>query len=146
LSPCASKRPSPLPPCEYRRSPPRVTCPSVSCIEAGRWGYSRPSFAAGDDDLGLRRHQDRHVDDAVLLCADQLLAVEDEHGRVAAGRVLNPEIRYRKADAVTRNLKEKRLRFSDQRAVWDGVDKMLYALGSASPTRALSDGFENRAT
>jgi len=80
----------------------------VSCIEAGRWGYSRPGFAA-------------------------------------AGRVLNPEIRYRKAEAVTRSLKEKRLRFSDQRAVWDGVDKMLYALGSASPTRALSDGFENRA-
>jgi hypothetical protein len=80
----------------------------VSCIEAGRWGYSRPGFAA-------------------------------------AGRVLNPEIRYRKAEAVTKSLKEKRLRFSDQRAVWDGVDKMLYALGSTSPTRALSDGYENRA-
>jgi hypothetical protein len=79
----------------------------VSCIEAGRWGYSRPSFAA-------------------------------------AGRVLNPEIRSRKAEAVTRNLKAKKLRFSDQRAVWDGVDKMLYALGAASPTRALSDGFEER--
>jgi hypothetical protein len=79
----------------------------VSCIEAGRWGYSRPGFAA-------------------------------------AGRVLNPEIRSRKADAVTGNLKAKRMRFSDQRAVWDGVDKMLYALGAASPTRALSDGFEER--
>ncbi|MFZ1103499.1 MAG: DUF6569 family protein [Hyphomicrobiaceae bacterium] len=79
----------------------------VSCIEAGRWGYSRPGFAA-------------------------------------AGRVLNPEIRSRKAEAVTRNLKEKRMRFSDQHAVWDGVDKMLYALGAASPTRALSDGFEER--
>jgi hypothetical protein len=79
----------------------------VSCIEAGRWGYSRPSFAA-------------------------------------AGRVLNPEIRSRKADAVTRNLKAKKLRFADQRDVWDGVDKMLYALGAASPTRALSDGFEER--
>jgi ARG/rhodanese/phosphatase superfamily protein len=79
----------------------------VSCIEAGRWGYSRPSFAA-------------------------------------AGRVLNPEIRSRKAEAVTRNLKARKMRFSDQRAVWDGVDKMLYALGAASPTRALSDGFEGR--
>jgi hypothetical protein len=79
----------------------------VSCIEAGRWGYSRPSFAA-------------------------------------ASRVLNPEIRSRKAEAVTRNLKAKKLRFSDQRDVWDGVDKMLYALGAASPTRALSDGFEER--
>jgi hypothetical protein len=76
----------------------------VSCIEAGRWGYSRPGFAA-------------------------------------AGRVLNPEIRSRKAEAVTRSLKEKCLRFSDQRAVWAGVDKMLYALGAASSTRALSDGF-----
>ena len=63
----------------------------VSCIEAGRWGYSRPSFAA-------------------------------------AGRVLNPEIRSRKAEAVTRNLKAKKLRFSDQGDVWAGVDKMLYAL------------------
>jgi hypothetical protein len=79
----------------------------VSCIEAGRWGYSRPGFAA-------------------------------------AGRVLNPEIRSRKAEAVTRNLKEKRMRFSDQRAVWDGVDKMLHALGAASPTQALSDGFDER--
>jgi hypothetical protein len=33
---------------------------------------------------------------------------------------------------------------SDQRDVWDGVDKMLYALGAASPTPALSDGFEER--
>src|SRR5512134_3941967 len=40
----------------------------VSCIEAGRWGYSRPEFAAG-------------------------------------GRVLNPEIRESKAEAVTSNLK-----------------------------------------
>lgn len=80
----------------------------VSCIEAGRWGYSRPGFAA-------------------------------------SGRVLNQEIRYRKAEAVTRSLKERRLRFSDQRAVWSGVDKVLYSLGAASPTRALSDGFENRA-
>jgi hypothetical protein len=79
----------------------------VSCIEAGRWGYSRPSFAA-------------------------------------AGRVLNPEIRSRKAEAVTRNLKARKMRFSDQRDVWDGVDKMLCALGAASPTRALSDGFEER--
>jgi hypothetical protein len=79
----------------------------VSCIEAGRWGYSRPGFAAAE-------------------------------------RVLNQEIRYRKAEAVTRSLKEKRLRFSDQRAVWDGVDKMLFALGAASPTRALSDGFDER--
>jgi hypothetical protein len=30
-------------------------------------------------------------------------------------------------------------------SLWNGVDKMLYALGAASPTRALSDGFENRA-
>jgi hypothetical protein len=79
----------------------------VSCIEAGRWGYSRPGFAA-------------------------------------AGRVLNQEIRYRKAEAVTRNLKERHLRFSDQRAVWKGVDKMLFALGAASPTSALSDGFDSR--
>jgi hypothetical protein len=80
----------------------------VSCIEAGRWGYSWPGFAAAE-------------------------------------RVLNQDIRYRKAEAVTRSLKEKRLRFSDQRAVWDGVDKMLFALGAASPTRALSDGFDERA-
>ena len=80
----------------------------VSCIEAGRWGYSRPGFAA-------------------------------------AGRVLNQEIRYRKADAVTRSLKQRRHRFSDQRAVWDGVGKTLYALGAASPTSALSDGFDSRA-
>src|SRR5215813_1954589 len=70
----------------------------VSCIEAGRWGYSRPGFAA-------------------------------------AGRVLNPEIRYRKAEAVTRSLKERNLRFSDQDAVWKGVDQMLYAVGAESPTR-----------
>ena len=80
----------------------------VSCIEAGRWGYSRPGFAA-------------------------------------AGRVLSQEIRYSKAEAVTRSLKERRLRFSDQRAVWDGVNKALYALSAASPTSALSDGFEARA-
>ena len=80
----------------------------VSCIEAGRWAYSRPGFAA-------------------------------------AGRVLNQEIRYRKAEAVTRNLKERHTRFADQRAVWGGVDKTLFALGAASPTSALSDGFESHA-
>lgn len=89
--------------------PPRseVVIP-VTCIEAGRWAYERPGFAA-------------------------------------AGRVLNQGIRYRKAEAVTRSLKERKLRFSDQRAVWSEVDQMLCALGAASPTRALSDGFENRA-
>src|SRR5262245_42770197 len=80
----------------------------VSCVEAGRWGYSRPGFAA-------------------------------------AGRVLNPEIRYRKAEAVTKNLKERRVRSADQNAVWDGVSKALFALGAASPTSALGDGFDNRA-
>jgi hypothetical protein len=80
----------------------------VSCIEAGRWGYSRPGFAA-------------------------------------AGRVLNQEIRYRKAEAVTRSLKERHERSADQRAVWDGVDKTLFALGATSPTCALSDGFDSRA-
>jgi hypothetical protein len=80
----------------------------VSCVEAGRWGYSRPGFAA-------------------------------------AGRVLNQEIRYRKADAVTRSLKEQHTRFADQRAVWGGVDKMLFALGAASATSALSDGFDSHA-
>jgi ARG/rhodanese/phosphatase superfamily protein len=80
----------------------------VSCIEAGRWNYSRPGFAA-------------------------------------AGRVLNPEIRYRKAEAVTKNLKERRMRSADQGAVWDGVRKALYALGAASPTSALGDGFDSRA-
>jgi hypothetical protein len=79
----------------------------VSCIEAGRWRYSRPCFAAAE-------------------------------------RVLNQEIRYRKAEAVTKSLKEKRLRVSDQHAVWDGVDKMLFTLGTASPARALSDGFDER--
>src|SRR5262249_13403429 len=80
----------------------------VSCIEAGRWGYSRPGFAAG-------------------------------------GRVVNPEIRYRKAEAGTRSLKERCLHFSDPSAVWDGVDKMLFAIGAESPTRALSDGFNEHA-
>src|SRR5262245_6879774 len=81
----------------------------VSCVEAGRWSYSRrPGFAA-------------------------------------AGRVLNPEIRYRKAEAVTRNLKERRVRSADQRAVWDGVSKALFALDAASPTSALGDGFDSRA-
>jgi hypothetical protein len=80
----------------------------VSCVEAGRWGYSRPGFAA-------------------------------------AGRVLNPEIRYRKAEAVTKNLKERRVRSADQGAVWDGVRKALFALGAASPTSALGDGFDSRA-
>src|SRR5262245_776963 len=49
----------------------------VSCVEAGRWGYSRSGFAAAE-------------------------------------RVLNPDIRYRKAAAVTKNLKERRMRQSDQ--------------------------------
>jgi hypothetical protein len=79
----------------------------VSCIEAGRWRYSRPTFAA-------------------------------------AGRVLNQEIRYRKAEAVTRSLKERRTRVANQGAVWDGVSKALLALGAASPTGALSDGFDSR--
>jgi len=81
----------------------------VSCIEAGRWGYSRSGFAAAE-------------------------------------RVLNPDIRYRKAAAVTKNLKERRMRQSDQVEVWDGVTKALFALGAASPTSALSDGFNSRAS
>ena len=80
----------------------------VSCIEAGRWAYSSPSFAA-------------------------------------AGRVLSHKIRSRKAEFVTKNLKERNLRFSDQRAVWDGVGQMLFALGTASHTTALSDGYDSRA-
>jgi hypothetical protein len=80
----------------------------VSCIEAGRWGYSRPEFAA-------------------------------------AGRVLNPEIRESKAEAVTRSLKDRRRRHSDQGAVWKSIDATLFALGAASATGALSDGFEKKA-
>lgn len=80
----------------------------VSCIEAGRWRYSRPSFASAE-------------------------------------RVLSQELRYRKAEAVTRSLKTARARDADQGAVWDGVDKMLGALGTTSVTGALSDGYETRA-
>jgi hypothetical protein len=79
----------------------------VSCIEAGRWSYLRPSFTA-------------------------------------AGRVLNQAIRYCKADAVTRSLKKRANRFADQHAVWDGVGQALFALGAASPTRALSDAYDSR--
>ena len=89
--------------------PQSETVIPVSCIEAGRWGYSRPGFAA-------------------------------------SGRVLSQEIRFSKALAVTKNLKERGVRFSDQRAVWSGVSKALFALGAASPTSALSDGFDSRAT
>ena len=80
----------------------------VSCIEAGRWAYARPSFTA-------------------------------------AGRVLSQKIRSRKAEAVTRNLKARSVRFADQRAVWDDVGKTLFALGAVSPTHALSDGYDSRA-
>ena len=66
-------------------------------------------------------------------------------GFAAAGRVLNQEIRYSKAAAVTKNLKERRARFADQGAVWDGVSKALFALDAASPTSALGDGFDSRA-
>jgi hypothetical protein len=66
-------------------------------------------------------------------------------GFAAAGRVLNPEIRYRKAEAVTKNLKERRVRSADQGAVRDGVSKALFALGAASPTSALGTGFDTRA-
>jgi hypothetical protein len=66
-------------------------------------------------------------------------------GFAAAGRVLNQEIRYSKAAAVTKNLKERRARFADQGAVWDGVSKALFALDAASPTSALGDGFDGRA-
>jgi len=66
-------------------------------------------------------------------------------GFAAAGRVLNQEIRYGKAAAVTKNLKERRVRSADQGAVWDGVSKALFALDAASPTSALGDGFDSRA-
>ena len=80
----------------------------VSCIEAGRWAYSRPGFAA-------------------------------------AGRVLNQKIRSRKAESVSKNLKEHRSHFSDQGAVWDGVSAALCSLGVASPTQSLSDAYDLRA-
>ena len=40
-----------------------------------------PRFHArhGNREAGLRRHEDRQVDDAILLGADQFLAVDDEH-------------------------------------------------------------------
>jgi hypothetical protein len=63
----------------------------------------------------------------------------------SAGRVLSHRIRSRKAEIVTKSLKERGLRFSDQRTVWDGVGQMLCALGAASPTSSLSDGFDSRA-
>jgi hypothetical protein len=88
--------------------PPRsnIVIP-VSCMEAGRWGYSRPNFTV-------------------------------------PGRVLNQDIRYRKAEAVTRNLKSGKPRFANQADVWKGVSLALSALGTASFTSALSDAFEGR--
>ena len=80
----------------------------VSCIEAGRWAYSRPGFAA-------------------------------------AGRVLNQKICSRKAESVSKNLKEHRSHFSDQGAVWDGVSAALCSLAVASPTQSLSDAYDLRA-
>jgi len=80
----------------------------VSCIEAGRWAYSRPGFAA-------------------------------------AGRVLYHKIRSRKAEFVTKNLKERRRYFADQGSVWDGVSEALGALRVASPTHSLSDAYDQRA-
>jgi len=59
--------------------------------------------------------------------------------------VLSQKIRSRKAETVTRNLKERSVRFADQHAVWYDVDEALSALGAASPTRALSDGYDRRA-
>ena len=46
---------------------------------------------------------------------------------------------------MTTSLKERRTRVANQGAVWDGVSKALLALGAASSTSALSDGFDNRA-
>jgi hypothetical protein len=90
--------------------PPKaeITIP-VSCIEAGRWAYSRPYFAA-------------------------------------AGRILNQEIRSAKAEAVTRSLKKRRVRSSDQGEVWEGVSLALSSLSAFSPTAALSDGYASRAS
>ncbi len=66
--------------------------------------------------------------------------------RVCRGRTrAEQEIRYSKAAAVTKNLKERRARSADQGAVWDGVSKALFALDAASPTSALGDGFDGRA-
>ena len=80
----------------------------VSCIEAGRWFYSRPSFSA-------------------------------------AGRVLSQTSRSRKAESVTKNLRERRRRTTDQSAVWGNVKRELCILGVDSPTDALSDAYESRA-
>jgi hypothetical protein len=88
--------------------PQSETIIPVSCIEAGRWGYSRPNFTA-------------------------------------AGRVLSQNIRYCKAEAVTRSLKKQGIRSSDQRAVWEGVSRAFLSLGAASPTNALSDAYDSRA-
>src|SRR5262249_47527149 len=53
---------------------------------------ARLDAAHWDNDLGVRRHQDGDVDDAVLLGADQLLAVENENGQVAG--VLHTKLGY----------------------------------------------------
>ena len=78
-------------------------------------------------------------------CTEAGRLAYSRRGFAAAGRVLNQEIRYSKAAAVTKNLKERRARFADQGAVWDGVSKALFALDAASPTSALGDGFDGRA-
>jgi ARG and Rhodanese-Phosphatase-superfamily-associated Protein domain len=91
----------------------------------------------------------RHLNGEALVPAEdspsaQLIQAKGDAHRyscpafAAAGRVLNQEIRYRKAEAVTRSLKDRRTRVANQGAVWDGVSKALFALGAASPTSALS--------
>jgi hypothetical protein len=90
--------------------PPRgaIVIP-VSCIESGRWGYSRPGFASG-------------------------------------GRVASHELRAAKSLSVTHSLKKSSSYASDQREVWNSVEKCLESLGTPSGTRALSDGYTGRGT
>lgn len=67
------------------------------------------------------------------------------HSRFASsGHVLNHTIRSRKAEAVTRNLKARKVRFSDQNAVWADVSETLDAVAATSHTKALNDAFNTR--
>jgi hypothetical protein len=78
-------------------------------------------------------------------CVEQGRWRQKSVGLEAAGRTLFASARARKARDVTRSLRERGAAHTDQGAVWDDVARRLTGLGVASPTDALSDGYDRHA-
>lgn len=121
----------------------------VSTLMVHNRGERPVLLLQGEQILGLK--QNRMVTSTILVGAGARVEVpvacveegrwSDAPGGVACADTLYPKARWLTAEAVTRSVRQRGVREADQVALWQEVAAKLMAVGSPSPTWAVSEAY-----